>query len=158
MKRLIVGIAALLAVSSFGATVFVDASEARGGLVQSSVTLPVKSGPATLVYPKWIPGEHTPTGPVMQVMGLHVRAAGREIPWRRDPVDMFAFHVDVPAGADAVDIAFDYVSPSSTFGAGYGESANATQNLLLLLFNHVVVYPAGIRSDDIDFTAPGRLP
>jgi len=118
----------------------------------------LKSGPATLVYPKWIPGEHMPTGPLMQVVGLHVRAGGREIAWTRDPVDMFAFHVDVPAGADAVDVAFDYLSPSSTFGGGYGESANATQNLLLLLFNHVVVYPANTRSDDLSFRASVRLP
>ncbi|HEY6137976.1 MAG TPA: hypothetical protein VI670_09465 [Thermoanaerobaculia bacterium] len=159
MKR-ICCIAALVLVSLplFGATVFVDASEARRGLFHTSVTLPLKSGPAAFVYPKWVPGEHTPTGPVMQMTALHVRAGGREIVWQRDPADMFAFHVDVPAGEDSVEVAFDYVSPSSTFGAGYGESANATQNLLLLLFNHVVVYPAGVGSDDIDFTASVRLP
>jgi predicted metalloprotease with PDZ domain len=159
MKRVLMLVAALLAAfSSFAATVTVDATEARRGLFHTSVTIPLNSGPATFVYPKWIPGEHTPTGPVMQMMGLHVRAGGRELAWRRDGVDMFAFHVDVPAGVEAVDVTFDYVSPSSTFGAGYGESANATQNLLLLLFNHVVVYPAGVRSDDIQFRASVRLP
>jgi predicted metalloprotease with PDZ domain len=159
MKRVFVLVAVLLAAcSAFAATVAVDATEARRGLFHTSVTIPLRSGPATFVYPEWVPGEHTPTGPVMQMMGLHVRAGGREIPWRRDAVDMFAFHVDVPAGADAVDVAFDYVSPSSTFGAGYGESANATQNLLLLLFNHVVVYPAGTASDAIQFRASVRLP
>src|SRR4029079_15591368 len=159
MKR-ICCIAVLLVVSLplVAATVFVDAYEARKGLFHASVTIPLKSGPAAFVYPKWVPGEHTPTGPVMQMTALHVRTGGREIAWRRDPVDMFAFHVDVPAGVDTVDVSFDYVSPSSTFGAGYGESSNATQNLLLLLFNHVVVYPAGVRSDDIDFTASVRLP
>jgi len=159
MKRLLLALAAgLAALSSFAATIHVDASEARRGLFHTYITIPAKSGLFTFVYPKWIPGEHTPTGPLMQMAGLHVRAGGREIPWSRDAVDMFAFHVDVPAGADAIDIAFDYLSPSSTFGAGYGESANATQNLLLLLFNHVVVYPANTRSDDVNFTASVRLP
>jgi len=159
MKRFFVLVAvALVTFSALGATVFVDASEARRGVFHTSVNIPLNSGPATLVYPMWIPGEHTPTGPLMQVAGLHVRASGREIAWQRDPVDMFAFHVDVPAGAAAVDVAFDYISPAETFGAGYGESANATQNLLLLLFNHVVVYPAGARSDDVTFKAAVRLP
>lgn len=159
MKRFVLLlVVALVTFPALGATVFVDASEARKGLFHTSVTLPVSPGPATLVYPKWIPGEHTPTGPLMQVMGLHVRAGGKEIAWTRDAVDLFAIHVDVPAGANAVDVAFDYVSPADTFGAGYGESSNATQNLLLLLFNHVVVYPAGARSDDIPFKASVRLP
>ena len=159
MKRFFCTVAlVLVSLPLFAASVSVDATEARKGLFHTSVTIPFKSGPATFVYPKWVPGEHTPTGPLMQMTALHVRAGGHEIPWRRDPVEMFAFDVDVPAGADAVEVAFDYVSPSSTFGAGYGESANATQNLLLLLFNHVVVYPAGVRSDDIDFTASVRLP
>jgi predicted metalloprotease with PDZ domain len=159
MKRVLVVVAVLFAAcSAFAATVTVDATEARRGLFHTSVNIPLKSGPATFVYPKWIPGEHTPTGPVMQMMGLHVRAGGAELAWRRDLVDMFAFHVEVPAGVEAVDVAFDYVSPSSTFAAGYGESANATQNLLLLLFNHVVVYPAGVRSDDLQFRASVRLP
>ena len=159
MKRYVLLIAVVLvAVQASAATVSVDASEARRGIFHTSVTIQSKSGPFTFVYPKWIPGEHTPTGPLMQMVGLHVRAGGREIPWSRDLVDMFAFHVDVPPGADAIEVAFDYLSPSSTFGAGYGESANATQNLLLLLFNHVIVYPADVRSDDVQFTASARLP
>jgi predicted metalloprotease with PDZ domain len=159
MKRLLLAVAVLFAaLSSFAATVFVDASEARRGVFHTYITIPARNGPMAFVYPKWIPGEHTPTGPLMQMMGLHVRAGGRDIAWSRDPVDMFAFHVDVPAGAETIDVAFDYVSPSSTFGAGYGESSNATQNLLLLLFNHVVVYPAGARSDDVPFRASVRLP
>ena len=148
----------LVSLPLFGASVFVDASDARRGIFHTSVTMPLKNGPAAFVYPKWVPGEHTPTGPLMQMTGLHVWAGGREIPWHRDAVEMFTFHVDVPAGVETVEIAFDYLSPSSTFGAGYGESANATQNLLLLLFNHVVVYPANTRSDDISFTASVRLP
>src|ERR1051326_6505031 len=99
-----------------------------------------------------------PTGPLMQVAGLHVHAGSAEIPGRRDRVDMFAFHVDVPANAQTIDIDFDYMSPSVTFGGGYGESANATQNLLLILFNNNIVYPANTPSDAITFRASVRLP
>jgi predicted metalloprotease with PDZ domain len=162
MKRLL--IPALLTAFAFPAfaappeaTLFVDCSDARRGVFHAHVVLPVAAGPMTFVYPKWIPGEHTPTGPLMQMAGLHVHAGDREIPWRRDPFDLFAFHVDVPAtGSVAID--FDYLSASSTFGAGYGESANATQELLLLPFNHVVVYPANTPSDNVTFRAAVKLP
>ena len=156
MKRLL--FLFLFAHAALGQTVFVDATDARRGVFHSHVTLPAKSGPMTFVYPKWIPGEHTPTGPLMQMAGLHVRAGGAEIAWTRDRVDMFAFHIDVPANAQSIDVDFDYLSPSSTFGAGYGESANATRNLLLILFNHIAVYPAGIPSDQITYRASVRLP
>ena len=144
--------------SAFAQTVFVDATDARRGVFHSHVTLPVKSGPMTFVYPKWIPGEHTPTGPLMQLAGLHVRAGGAEIPWSRDRVEMFEFHVDVPEGVQSIDVDFDYLSPSSTFGAGYGESANATQNLLLILFNHIIVYPSAAPTDQLRYRASVRLP
>src|SRR5258706_9078819 len=139
-------------------SVFVDCTDARRGVFHTHVTLPAAAGPMTFVYPKWIPGEHTPTGPLMQMVGLHVRAGGSELAWRRDPVDLFAFHIDVPAGASSVEVDFDYLSPSTTFGAGYGESANATQRLLLLLFNHVVVYPTQANTDSLTFRASVKLP
>src|SRR6266568_8309434 len=102
MKRLLLLL--LIAPAVFSQTVFVDATDARRGVFHSHVMLPAKGGAMTFVYPKWVPGEHTPTGPLMQVAGLHVRAGGAEIPWTRDRVDMFAFHVDVPAGVQSVDI------------------------------------------------------
>src|SRR5437660_169433 len=129
---------ALFAVRAFAAdpaTVFVDASDARRGVFHSHLTIPATPGAMTLVYPKWVPGEHMPTGPLMQMAGLHIRANGNEIAWTRDRVDVFAFHVDVPQGANALEADFDYLSPSTTFGGGYGESANATQRLLPLLFD-----------------------
>ncbi len=148
----------LVATSAFGQTVFVDATDARRGVFHSHLTIPAKPGAMTLVYPKWMPGEHMPTGPLMQMAGLHVRAGGNEIPWTRDKVDMFAFHVNVPAGASTLEVDFDYLSPSATFGGGYGESANATQNLLLILFNHHVVYTAGTPTDQLTYHASVRLP
>src|SRR5438094_418481 len=156
MKRLFFLL--LIVPCAFAQTVFVDATDARRGVFHSHVTLPVKSGPMTFVYPKWIPGEHTPTGPLMQLAGLHVRAGGAEIPWSRDRVEVFEFHVHVPEGVQSIDVDFDYLSPSSTFGAGYGESANATQNLLLILFNHIIVYPSAAPTDQLRYRASVRLP
>src|SRR2546423_4228567 len=111
MNRLL--LLAFFAVRLFAAdpaTVFVDATDARRGVFHTHLTIPATAGAMTLVYPKWIPGEHMPTGPLMQMAGLHIRAGGNEIAWSRDRIDMFAFHVDVPAGAAALDVDFDYLS------------------------------------------------
>ena len=65
----------------------------------------------TLLYPQWIPGEHGPTGPIANLVGLKIHAGELAIPWKRDSVNMYAFHVDVPAGVAALDITFDFISP-----------------------------------------------
>lgn len=156
MKRL--ALLLLVALPALAQTVLVDATDARRGIFHSHLTLPATAGPMTLVYPKWVPGEHTPTGPLMQVAGLHIHAGERELAWSRDRVDMFAFHIDVPPGVQMIDVDFDYMSPSKTFGGGYGESANATQNLLLILFNNHVLYPAGVPTDRLTYRASVRLP
>ena len=160
MNRVLSPLAFLLLASAALAqhTVSVDATDCRRGIFHTHLTIAAKAGPLTLVYPKWIPGEHMPTGPITQLAGLYVASNGSELRWSRDLVDPFAFHVDVPAGASSVDVDFDYMSPASTFGGGYGESANATQHLGLILFNHVVLYPAGARTDDITFKASVKVP
>lgn len=161
MKRIFIAALTLFSLRTLAATqstIVVDATDARRGVFHSHITIPVTPGAMTLVYPKWIPGEHMPTGPIMQMAGLHIHAGETELAWARDKADMFAFHIDVPRGAQKIDVDFDYLSPSQTFGGGYGESANATQNLLLLLFNHVVVYPAGTPTDQLTWQASVRLP
>src|SRR4051812_24361941 len=75
----------------------VDATDAARRLFHARLVLPVESGPVTLNYPKWLPGWHTPDGPVNSVAGLKMSAGGRPVPWRRDDIDMFVFHADVPA-------------------------------------------------------------
>ena len=78
----------------------VDLREAPQHIFHAKLTLPVTSGSLTLVYPKWIPGEHSPTGPIADLVGLKIAGGGKDIPWRRDDVDMYAFHVEVPAGVE----------------------------------------------------------
>src|SRR6185436_3761560 len=87
----------------------VDARDAVRRLLHAKLVIPAKPGPLTLYYPKWIPGEHAPSGPIVNLAGLTMTAGGKSIPWRRDNVDMFAFHVDVPAGASSVEIRLDYL-------------------------------------------------
>lgn len=139
-------------------SVAIDAREARRGVFHSVVTMPAAPGPMRFVYPKWIPGEHGPTGPIAQVMGLRVKSGDQTLIWRRDPIDMFAFDVDIPKGATSVEVDFDYISPPVGYGCCYGETPNHTQHLLDMPWNHVVVYPAGKRSDDIQVNASVMLP
>jgi len=82
----------------------VDATDAPRRLFHVRITMPAKPGPMTLLYPKWIPGEHMPTGPITNLVGLRIKAGEQTIPWKRDSVNMFAFHINVPAGAPALYI------------------------------------------------------
>ncbi len=157
MKRILLFVF-FIATTAFAQTVFVDATDAHRGVFHTHLTIPAKGGPMTLVYPKWVPGEHMPTGPLMQLAGLHFSAGENAIAWSRDRVDVFAFHVELPPGANSVTVDFDYLSPMQSFAGGYGESANATQNLLLILFNQLVMYPAGTPTDQITYRASVRLP
>src|SRR4030081_3309437 len=86
-------------------TLSVDATEAPRKLFHARMTIPVSPGPLTLVYPKWIPGEHGPTGPIVDLAGLKITAGGKTITWRRDEVDMYAFHLEVPAGGTGLWVA-----------------------------------------------------
>ena len=78
----------------------VDATDAPRKLFRATETIPARPGPLTLYYPAWLPGEHGPTGPIINLSGLRFTAAGKALQWRRDPVDMYAFHIEVPAGAN----------------------------------------------------------
>lgn len=136
----------------------VDARQAARGIFHSHMVLPALPGPLTLTYPQWIPGEHSPFGPIQQLTGLAFTAGGRGLSWRRDPVDLFAFHLTVPAGAAAIEADFDYLSPPESFGDGYGEGPNATEHLLVLLWNQQVLAPRGEPGDAVRVRASLRLP
>lgn len=133
----------------------VDLHDATKRVFHSKIIFPVKPGPLTLVYAKWIPGEHSPTGPIVDLTGLHFRAGGKEIAWRRDDVDMYAFHCEIPAGDSELEISLDYLSPVDLSGR---EHQSATQKLALLNWYMVVLYPQGQKSDDLTFVASLRVP
>ena len=127
----------------------VDASRTPQKLLHADLVLPVKPGPLTLYYPKWIPGEHGPDGPIGNLTGLHFKADGKEVPWKRDQLDMFAFHVDVPAGATHLQAAYDYIESAG---------ASATDKLIAFEWNEAMLYPAGTSSDKLMYEAKLKLP
>lgn len=129
----------------------VDATDAPRNILHATVTIPVSPGPVTLVYPKWIPGNHRPTGPIHNVMGLHIKAGGKELEWERDLVDMYAFHVQAPAGAKELEVTFDTVTYN-------GKNSPASSKVLDLLWNQVVMYPQNMKTDAVQVTASVKLP
>ncbi|HZF10337.1 MAG TPA: M61 family peptidase [Thermoanaerobaculia bacterium] len=140
----------------------VDATDAPRGVFHSRLVIPAAPGPLTLAYPKWIQGEHAPTGPIQQVTGFTLRSAagvaGQALPWRRDPVDPFLVRVEVPAGVSAVEVTLDYLSPTEGFGPGYGETPNGTPHLLIVDWHDLLVYPLGPNAAELTVHATLRLP
>ncbi len=134
----------------------IDATDAARRLFHVKMTMPVKSGPTTLLYPEWIPGEHGPTGPILNMVGLVITGGGKTIPWRRDDVNMFAYHVDVPAGVSSLDIAFDFISPSES--SGFSSGASATTELAVVSWNQLLLYPEGVDADALQYQANLKLP
>ncbi|MEP6778860.1 MAG: M61 family peptidase [Gemmatimonadaceae bacterium] len=137
-------------------TLTVDATEAPRRILHSRETIPVGAGALTLLYPKWIPGEHGPTGPVIDVAGIVVTAGGKHLAWRRDLVEMYAISVDVPTGTSSIDVAFDFLLPTET--AGFSSGASASSELLVLSWNQVLMYPSAPRPDDLQFKPSLILP
>jgi len=137
-------------------TLDVDATQAPRRIIHTHMAIPVSPGPLTLYYPKWIPGEHAPDGPIVNVTGLKFSGNGKTIPWRRDLVDMFTFHLDVPQGVSVLDVKFDYVEPTAT--SGFTAGASATDKLVVISWNQNLLYPAGHRAQDIIFKPSLKLP
>ncbi len=134
----------------------VDASQAPMGLIHARVEMPVTAGPMALLYPKWIPGEHTPSGPIADLTGLHFLAGGKEIEWRRDLVDMYEFHVVVPQGATVLAVSLDALMPPA--GGEHGDAPSADATMGVLNWYTVVLIPAGVSPDEIEVRASLTLP
>jgi predicted metalloprotease with PDZ domain len=135
--------------------VSVDLHDAPRNLYHSQLTIPVKPGPLTLVYPKWIPGNHRPSGPIANVTGVKIEAGGQTLTWERDSVDMYAFHLDVPAGANELRVWLDTITNDGSAGGG---GPAATTNVLDLNWNQVVLYPQGATSDEVEIRPSVSLP
>ena len=138
--------------------VHVDATETAQRIFHVRMTMPITPGPATFLYPQWIPGDHSPDGPINQMVGLFVTAGGKTIPWRRDDVEMFEYHVDVPAGTTELEIRFDFLSPPESGGGAFSSGGSATSELSVLNWNQFVVYPKGANPDTLQYQASVRLP
>src|ERR1700675_3573799 len=115
----------------------VDLRDAAKRIYHSRMEFPVTPGPLTLVYPKWIPGEHSPTSAIVDATGLHFRGNGTEIAWRRDDVDLFAFHCVIPPGVATLEVTLDYLLPMAGGAAG---APSASAKVAVLPWNLVVFY------------------
>src|ERR1700716_747301 len=138
-------------------TLFVDATSAPRKIFHATLKIPASAGDLTLFYPKWIPGEHAPDGPVVDLAGLKFSAGGKTLKWRRDLLDGFTLHVEVPAGTNEVNAELDFLSPA-TFEGGFSAGSSATDKMAVISWNQVLLYPKGSKSDDINYSASLRIP
>ncbi len=116
-----------------------DLTEAPRRLFKATLKIPAKPGAATLHYPKWIQGEHQPTGPITDLSGVKISANGRPIAWQRDDVELHDFHFIVPEGTDVVEVSLEYLLPGDKGGFGAGPAATA--KLAILNWYLVTLYP-----------------
>jgi predicted metalloprotease with PDZ domain len=134
----------------------VDLTDAPRHILHAHETIPVSAGPLELEYPKWIPGDHRPTGPIDNLAGLFIRANGQEIAWRRDEVDMYGVHLTVPDGVTSLDVTYDFLAVPG--GTGSDEDDATSANMAVLEWNSVVIYPANIPVAEIPITPSITLP
>ena len=136
-------------------TLDVDATDLAHAIYSVRESVPVAGpGDVILLFPKWLPGTHSPTGQIDKLAGLKVYADGQRLEWKRDPVDVYAFHVMAPAGAKALDVRFQYLSATSA----HDGHVQVDPNLLNLEWNDVALYPAGYFSRDIPVNVSVTLP
>jgi predicted metalloprotease with PDZ domain len=152
----------LFSLSSWSATpptvtLFVDATSTPRKIFHAKLKIPASPGDLTLYYPKWIPGEHAPDGPVIDLAGLKFSASGKPLKWRRDLLDGFTIHVEVPAGETEVNAELDFLSPA-TFEGGFSAGSSATNKMAVISWNQVLLYPKGWKSDDLTYVATLKLP
>ena len=132
----------------------VDATDIAHRIFRVHESVPAVPGPLTLLYPQWIPGTHGPSGPIDKLAGLIITANGQVLPWKRDPLDVFAFHVDVPQGAHGIEVAFQFLSPQER---NQGRVV-MTPEMLDLQWNTLSLYPAGYYANRIRAEASVTYP
>jgi predicted metalloprotease with PDZ domain len=132
----------------------VDATDLAHRVFRVHEVIPAQAGRLTLLYPQWIPGNHSPTGPIDKLAGLVVKANGKAIAWTRDPLNVYAFHVDVPQGASQVEVDFQFLSPQSTREG----RVVMTPEMLNLQWNANSLYPAGYYTRQIKTDASVTFP
>jgi predicted metalloprotease with PDZ domain len=135
--------------------IHVDLTDAPRNIYHARLRIPVRAGAVSLVFPKWIPGNHRPSGPIGGLTGIRMQAAGQVLAWQRDPVEMYEFHVAIPGGATTLEVSLDAITTLDSAG---GNGPAASSNLLDLNWNAVVLYPKGARSDDVTFEPSITLP
>jgi predicted metalloprotease with PDZ domain len=133
----------------------VDASDYMRGIFKVRQSIPVaETGKMTLLYPQWLPGKHAPRGAIADVAGFKATAGGKALQWTRQPTDVYAFDIDVPAGAKTVDIEFSFLSPTRSSEG----RVVATPSMMNLQWEQVSFYPAGYFTRQIPVQLDVTLP
>lgn len=168
-RRIVLALAAALAASAAHAdvpapqdtpyapgavSIAVDATNLPQRIFTVKETIPAQPGDLILLYPQWLPGNHSPSGPMDKIAGIVFSAGGQTLTWTRDPLNVYAFHVQVPDGATAVTAEYQYITPS---GNAQGRTV-MTPNMLNLQWNAVALYPAGHYAHQIPFNASVTYP
>ncbi|HXW90523.1 MAG TPA: M61 family peptidase [Terriglobales bacterium] len=135
---------------------YVDASQVARRILHVKMNIPVAPGRTTLVYPKWIPGQHSPVGPISDLVGLKFTVGETPVPWQRDDVDLYAFHLETPAAASEIQAEFFLAGMSDESGYLLGNSSAPDQ--LMLNWDQVVLYPLGPPTDTQMIQAQLTLP
>jgi len=117
----------------------VDASNLSQQVFRMRLSMPVRAGAMTLLYPQWAPGNHGPNIPLTQLAGLKFSADGKPVEWTRDPVNVYAFHVNVPQGATTLEAEYQFLSPLDTSQG----RITMTDDILGVQWQSVALYPAG---------------
>jgi predicted metalloprotease with PDZ domain len=144
-----------LATSTSPMTVLLDERTAPRGFAYAHMTIPVEPGPFTLVYPEWIPGEHAATGPLHDISELKISAGGQTITWERDPVDLYAFHVVVPAGVRQLNVDFTVLLNAPN---NFVDGQLATRNIMVGNWNRYILYQQNIDNTQYFIKASLMLP
>jgi predicted metalloprotease with PDZ domain len=135
-----------------------DATDAPRKILHAQLTIPATPGTLILYYPKWIPGEHAPSGPAIDLTGLKFTGNGQFLKWRRDLADNWTIHVEVPSGVQEVHASLDYLEPGESDQSLFSAGSSATQKMLVISWNQVLLYPKGWTGDQITYSASLRLP
>jgi predicted metalloprotease with PDZ domain len=133
---------------------WVDATDLDRRLFRVRQLISVRPGPLTLLYPKFLPGTHGPSGAVERVSGLQMVCAGQALAWRRDPLDGHVFHTDIPEGVNELELQFEFLTALQTSSG----RVVMTREMLNLQWISTVLYPAGYAVSRIKVQAELKLP
>lgn len=132
----------------------VDATNLGQRIFRVKQTIPVQAGPLTLLYPQWVPGSHAPRGPIDKIAGITFTANGERLAWKRNPLNVHAFHLDIPKGVDTLVAEFDYLTPTD----GAQGRVVMTPSMLNLQWNAMLLYPAGHAQSRVEFDPRVKYP
>src|SRR5215475_2326273 len=130
----------------------VDLTNVSDRVLDMRELIPVRPGKLILLYPQWLPGTHSPSNTIDNLAGLLITSKGKRVSWERDPVNMWAFHIDVPAGASALELTFQYLAPINP------QQGRISNQIADLTWNSVLLYPAGYFARQVQFSPELKLP